>query len=112
MAGARINVGVRTGEACIINTGATVDHDCLLAEAVHVCPGHTWPGMSNRSADLVRHRRRCEAGHQDRGERHDRCRLRGRSDVPDDATVAGNPARDLVRRSTSRGAKNSPGAGT
>jgi sugar O-acyltransferase (sialic acid O-acetyltransferase NeuD family) len=27
------------GEACIINTGASVDHECQLDAGVHVCPG-------------------------------------------------------------------------
>jgi sugar O-acyltransferase (sialic acid O-acetyltransferase NeuD family) len=27
------------GSVCIINTGATVDHDCLLGDGVHVSPG-------------------------------------------------------------------------
>lgn len=35
MLGAR----ARTGEGCIVNTGATVDHDCVLGDFVHVAPG-------------------------------------------------------------------------
>jgi acetyltransferase-like isoleucine patch superfamily enzyme len=27
------------GRAAIINTGATVDHDCILGDGVHVSPG-------------------------------------------------------------------------
>ncbi|MFN2566679.1 MAG: acetyltransferase [Gemmatimonadaceae bacterium] len=27
------------GRACIVNTGATVDHECRLGDGVHVCPG-------------------------------------------------------------------------
>jgi sugar O-acyltransferase (sialic acid O-acetyltransferase NeuD family) len=34
-----INADVKVGAACIINTGATVDHDCVIGEGVHVCPG-------------------------------------------------------------------------
>lgn len=34
-----INVDAQIGQACIINTGATVDHDCVLEHAVHVSPG-------------------------------------------------------------------------
>ncbi len=36
---AAINVGAVLGAGCIVNTGATVDHDCRLADGVHVCPG-------------------------------------------------------------------------
>ncbi|MDA7870373.1 acetyltransferase, partial [Akkermansiaceae bacterium] len=27
------------GAACIVNTAATIDHDCILNHAVHVSPG-------------------------------------------------------------------------
>ena len=38
-AGAVVNIGSRLGQACIINTVATVDHDNILADGVHVSPG-------------------------------------------------------------------------
>jgi len=34
-----INIGAMVGRACIINTAATVDHDCRLADGVHLSPG-------------------------------------------------------------------------
>ena len=39
MAGAVINCCTRIGKGCIINTGATVDHDNDIAAFVHVSPG-------------------------------------------------------------------------
>jgi sugar O-acyltransferase (sialic acid O-acetyltransferase NeuD family) len=43
-----INAGVgaqaQIGEACIINTGAIIDHECILHEGVHVAPGATLAG--------------------------------------------------------------------
>jgi sugar O-acyltransferase (sialic acid O-acetyltransferase NeuD family) len=39
MAGAVINPGARIGSNVIINTCASVDHDCVLADGIHVCPG-------------------------------------------------------------------------
>jgi len=39
MAGAVINPGTRVGRNVIVNTCASVDHDCVLGDAVHVCPG-------------------------------------------------------------------------
>lgn len=39
VAGGVVNVDADVGECCIINTGATVDHDCVLAHGVHVSPG-------------------------------------------------------------------------
>lgn len=39
MAGGILNPSVCIGEDCIINTGASVDHDCRLGKCVHVAPG-------------------------------------------------------------------------
>ena len=39
MPGAVINIGASVGRCGLINTGSSVDHDCLLGEAVHVAPG-------------------------------------------------------------------------
>ncbi len=38
-AGAIIQIDSRIGAACIINTGATVDHECILSDGVHISPG-------------------------------------------------------------------------
>ncbi|KZZ57472.1 hypothetical protein A3762_09875 [Oleiphilus sp. HI0125] len=38
-AGVAINIGVKVGDCCIVNTGSTIDHDCLLGKAVHISPG-------------------------------------------------------------------------
>ncbi len=38
-AGAVINPGARLGENVIVNTCASVDHDCVLQDGVHICPG-------------------------------------------------------------------------
>lgn len=32
-------VDVRMGRQCIVNTGASIDHECQLGEGVHLCPG-------------------------------------------------------------------------
>ena len=39
MANTVINPSTRIGKYVIINTGATVDHDCIVGDAVHVAPG-------------------------------------------------------------------------
>lgn len=39
MAGAVINPGARTGKGCIINTSSSVDHDCSVADFVHISVG-------------------------------------------------------------------------
>jgi sugar O-acyltransferase (sialic acid O-acetyltransferase NeuD family) len=42
MAGVVINCCSKIGKGCIINTGATIDHDNLIEDYVHISPGvHT-----------------------------------------------------------------------
>lgn len=42
MAGAVINCCTKIGKGCIINTGATIDHDNIIEDYAHVSPGvHT-----------------------------------------------------------------------
>lgn len=110
VAGACINVGVRTGEACIINTGATVDHDCVLADAVHVCPGahiaghveigtRTWFGIGAVATQGIRIGANAMIGAGSVVIR----------DLPDGVTAAGNPARDIGPRITPESAQDSAG---
>lgn len=42
--GAVVVTGSRLGRACIVNTHATVDHECELGDDVHVAPGATLSG--------------------------------------------------------------------
>jgi acetyltransferase EpsM len=44
MAGAILNVEAHIGKHCIINTGAVVEHDCLLADFVHLSPNVSLAG--------------------------------------------------------------------
>lgn len=39
LANSAVCVEVIIGRGCIINTGATVDHECRIDEGVHICPG-------------------------------------------------------------------------
>lgn len=39
MAGVVVNCCTRIGKGCIINTGATIDHDNLIEDFVHISPG-------------------------------------------------------------------------
>jgi UDP-N-acetylbacillosamine N-acetyltransferase len=38
-AGAVVNPGVRIGKSVIINTASSVDHECVIGDAAHICPG-------------------------------------------------------------------------
>lgn len=44
MQGAIIQTCSKIGEHCIVNTGASVDHDCILDDYVHVAPHATLAG--------------------------------------------------------------------
>ncbi len=44
LAKSAVCVDANLGEACIINTGAIVDHDCFLGNGVHICPGSRLAG--------------------------------------------------------------------
>ena len=54
MAGAVINPDTAVGSHSIINTGATVDHDCDVADFVHVAPGcHVAGGVKVGEGSLL-----------------------------------------------------------
>lgn len=46
-AGAVINIGTRLGIACIVNTLASIDHDCQIADGVHIAPNACLAGGVN-----------------------------------------------------------------
>ena len=45
MAGAIVNPEARLGRQCIINTKASVDHECVLDDGVELAPGATLCGI-------------------------------------------------------------------
>lgn len=47
LAGAVVGTAVELGEASIVNTNASVDHECVLDAGVHVAPGATLCGCVN-----------------------------------------------------------------
>jgi len=65
MAGAVVNAGSQIGENVIINTCASVDHECIIEKGAHICPGvhlagkvvvgqATWIGIGATVIDKVR----------------------------------------------------------
>lgn len=44
MANVSINPGAEIGEHCIINTGAVIEHDCFLEDFVHISPNASLAG--------------------------------------------------------------------
>ncbi|MGI9382023.1 MAG: acetyltransferase [Methyloligellaceae bacterium] len=98
LANAVINANARTGRGCIVNSAATIDHDNVLENMVQICPGV-------RSAGTVHFRSRSFVG---TGAILTPGVIVGRramvaagavvvSDVPDEAHVAGVPAKTMSR---------------
>lgn len=44
MAGVSVNADVKIGKHCIINTNASIDHDCVLEDFVHISPNAALAG--------------------------------------------------------------------
>lgn len=44
MDGVIINSGTKIGKCCIVNTNASIDHDCKMADFTHIAPGVTISG--------------------------------------------------------------------
>jgi sugar O-acyltransferase (sialic acid O-acetyltransferase NeuD family) len=96
-AGGVVQVDVQVGAHCIINTGATVDHDSQLGNFVHICPGvhlggnvavgdGSWVGIGSRVLQGITIGKNVMVGAGSTVIR----------DIPDDAVVMGTPAR-IVR---------------
>ena len=45
MAGSVVNPCTKIGKGCIINTGSTIDHDCVIEDYVHISPGVNVAGL-------------------------------------------------------------------
>jgi len=100
MAGAVVGAHARIGELGIVNTRASVDHDCCLGDAVHIAPGVTLAGNVTVGNHTLVGVGACVLPGLCIG---DNAIVGAGStvirDVPSDTTVAGCPARILERGS-------------
>ncbi|MBB3189413.1 acetyltransferase [Halomonas cerina] len=103
VAGAVINAFARTERGCVINTAATVGHDCTLGIGVHVAPGaniagnvviedHAWIGIGARIIQGIQVGAGAVIGAGATVIDH----------VPAGVTVVGTPARPVGRKTAQR----------
>lgn len=95
-AGAVVNAGARISLGGILNTGCSIDHDCVLGDAVHISPGArlaggvqvgdlSWVGIGASVRQLISIGQRVMVG----------AGSAVVSDIPNDVTVAGVPAKRM-----------------
>lgn len=94
MAGVTVNSSVSIGQHCIVNTNASVDHDCVIKDFVHISPNVALAG--NVEVGEGTHIGIGAAVIQ--GVKIGKCCTIGAGaviikDVPDGATVVGNPGK-------------------
>lgn len=95
---ARAVVGTRAtlGKGVIVNTGATVDHDCVIGDFAHVCPGAHLAGNIRVGAEtLIGTGAAVIPGVKIGAHAVVGAGAVVIRDVPDGVVVAGNPARVL-----------------
>ncbi|WP_274572450.1 acetyltransferase [Neisseria leonii] len=98
LAGSIVCAGVVLGRGCIVNTAATVDHDCRIGDFVHISPGahlagntavgrFSWLGIGSTTRQGSRIGTGCIIGASAAVIR----------DIPDGCTAVGVPA-EIIRR--------------
>ncbi|QGZ30563.1 acetyltransferase [Stutzerimonas stutzeri] len=96
LAGVVVNAGVNIKRGVILNTGCSVDHDCVLGSAVHISPGarlaggvcigdESWIGIGASVRQQISIGRNVVVG----------AGSAVVSNIPNDVTVVGVPARRL-----------------
>jgi UDP-N-acetylbacillosamine N-acetyltransferase len=101
MANVTINVAAEIGENAIVNTGASIDHHCVIGAHAHIAPGAILAGTVRIGEETLVGAGAVVIPGVSIGAR---CVVAAgavvTSNLPDDATVAGVPARPIERRAS------------
>src|SRR5690554_5050686 len=99
MAGVSVNSNASIGKHCIINTNASIDHDCILEDFVHISPNAALAGNVEVGEGTHIGIGACII----QGIKSKWCTIGAGTviinDIPDGATVVGNPGRIIKIKS-------------
>jgi sugar O-acyltransferase (sialic acid O-acetyltransferase NeuD family) len=96
---ARVNVGAQIGKNVILNTGCIVEHDCVIGDHAHLCPGAVLCGeVTVGQGAVVGANATVKDGLTIGAWATVGCGAVVVKDVPAGLTVVGNPAQEIHKR--------------
>ena len=95
--GSIVNSNTKIGANCFINTGSIIEHDCIIGSFTHVCPGAVIAGgVSIGSGCLIGSNSTILPGINIGNNVKIGAGSVILKDIPDNATVVGNPGKTII----------------